>query len=464
MRFSAPIFSHLECLPRKDDLVNFSSHIDPSDSPAGTGCVEMLAHCPLLREAIDHEVGESSAPSVPCTLLSLLPCFKGAPEESSESLAPEALSGNATSAPFLLRCEKDCLTPSSSASQSRRSNRWEKWILESVGGQNRLLEDLLMAETEEQIFASLAHWFPKEPSFLVLELVTDRLARRARPRRDAGAEHLPRRSLVYEAYRSGVFQPLERSDPAAASFVEANRFPALPDTLCLAAWPIGQPEADPLAIVLLGGRETAPFEDPLCRELLLKVGRWAAIALTRIRKKAELETLCIRDPLTGLLNRYGLSVAFETFVGHLRRQRFEGLLGILDLDDFKPVNDTWGHPAGDALLEDVAMRLRKTFRGSDLLGRLGGDEFVFVAESPNRGSFPLLMERISRAFGRPFVLPEGQEMHLGLSAGLHLFSPESPRLEDLLREADTALYTAKRRKGNRDSFFVLCEGPPGGGR
>lgn len=434
----------------------------PSSSPAGTVCVEVLAHCPLLREAIVCEIGEDPAPSFPCTLLSRLPGLPSALAEASGSpLATEAFSHEGEADPSLSRCGKNLLAVSSHPGVSDRGKRWN---LESVGGQNRLLEDLLMAETEEQILAALLDWISNEPSLHVLETVTDRMARRARPRLDAGADSLPRRSLVYEAHRSGALQSLDRADPSAASFVEASRFGALPEILCLAAWPIGQPEADPLAILLLGGRETAPFGDLRCRELLLKVSRWAALALRRIRKKVELETLCLRDPLTGLLNRHGLSVAFETFVAHLQRQGAEGLLGILDLDDFKPVNDTWGHPAGDALLEEVAMRLNRTFRGNDLLGRLGGDEFVFVAKSPNRGALPVLMERISRAFARPFLLPEGHETHLGLSAGLHFFSPESSRLEDLLREADTALYKAKRRKGNRDSFFVLCGDPPGGGR
>ncbi len=334
-------------------------------------------------------------------------------------------------------------------------------MVESVCGQPRLLEDLLMAETENQVFEALAHWFSGEFSCLIFEPVTDRLARRALSRRDG--DPLPRRSLVLEAYRSGAFGSIGRSDPDAVSFIESGRLPDLPNIMRLAAWPIGQPDADPLAIVLLGGGEPTPFDDPLCRELLQKVGRWAAVALTKIRKKAELEAMCLRDPLTGLLNRHGLSVAFGTFVSHLRRQRSEGLVGILDLDDFKTVNDTWGHLAGDCLLENVTMRLRKTFRGSDLLGRLGGDEFVFVAEASNRNVLPLLMERISRAFSRPFVLPEGQERHLGVSAGLHFFSPESPRLEDLLREADVALYRSKRGKGNRDAFFVLCESSQGVG-
>ncbi len=211
-----------------------------------------------------------------------------------------------------------------------------------------------------------------------------------------------------------------------------------------------------MAILLLGGQGNRTFEDPSLRDLLRIISQWGSIALARIRKKSELEALCVRDPLTGLLNRHGFSVAFSSFSGSLRRRVFRGVLGALDLDDFKPINDAWGHPAGDAVLREVSSRLRKALRESDLLGRLGGDEFVFVAEASSKAALNSLMGRISRVFARPFLLPQGQQVTLSLSAGLLCFSPGSSDLDGLLREADAALYDAKRRKGERETFYVLC--------
>ena len=185
----------------------------------------------------------------------------------------------------------------------------------------------------------------------------------------------------------------------------------------------------------------------------------AAFAIDRIRLLARLEDLSVHDPLTGLLNRRGMGLAMTSFLASVERRKALGLVGILDLDDFRPVNDTYGHAAGDRLLVEISGRLRETFRESDLVGRLGGDEFVVVAEIPDRAHLPALIERLSRSFETPYLLPEGSGVRLsvGVSLGAILF-PESKGDPDLLlRHADLALYEIKRLKGHRTVWWKLWE-------
>ncbi len=433
-----------------------------SDSPSGSRCCEIPYNPHFFTAKKPRETGAGG--TSPDFLEDIPYLALDIEKLCCDSMATFSSSGKEGAQACLEDIEGDRMTVLPEASSAGNVYQRKKDRPSPDGDEGRLLEDLFMAETEVEVFEAFAAAFANDPAVSFVEPVIDRVARRFRSRRTLGESPLHRRSLVSDAYRSGIVQHLGVSDASLHSFVESRQFETHPDLSILVACPIVQTGGDPLAILLLGGREPVTFEDPRRRNLLRRISSWGEIALARIRKKAELEEMSLHDPLTGLLNRHGLFVAFRTFAGLLRRRGTEGLLCILDLDDFKRVNDSWGHPAGDALLEEVGSRLRKTLRESDLLGRLGGDEFVFVAESSDRASLPLLMSRVSKAFARPFILPEGQEMPLALSAGLLFFSPKTPRLDDLLREADRALYDAKRNKGTRETFFVLCEMPSGGKR
>ncbi len=209
----------------------------------------------------------------------------------------------------------------------------------------------------------------------------------------------------------------------------------------------------------MGARDPAPFSDRVILDLIEDLALRAAFAIDRIRLLAKLEDLSIHDPLTGLLNRRGMGHAMRSFLASIERRKTLGVVGILDLDDFKPVNDTYGHAAGDRLLVEISGRLRKTLRESDLVGRLGGDEFVVAAEIPDRDHLPVLMDRLSRSLERPYDLPEepGVRIPVGISMGVILFPDKNGDPDLLLRQADLALYEIKRLKGHRSSWWKLWD-------
>jgi diguanylate cyclase (GGDEF)-like protein/PAS domain S-box-containing protein len=151
------------------------------------------------------------------------------------------------------------------------------------------------------------------------------------------------------------------------------------------------------------------------------------------------------DPLTGLLNRS----AFLTHVEHalLRRNPAQYAVAFLDLDGFKPVNDTFGHEAGDAVLVTLAQRLRAVARAGDAIARLGGDEFVALCEIAGPEGARVVGERFRAAVEAP-VLVGGVQVEVGVSVGVTVATTGDDAAA-LLRRADQATYTAKRDGGGR---------------
>ncbi len=148
-----------------------------------------------------------------------------------------------------------------------------------------------------------------------------------------------------------------------------------------------------------------------------------------------------RDSLTGLLNRSSLN---ESLVRELSGAGQTGQFAVLyiDLDGFKPVNDSFGHTAGDAVLIDVAARLRAAARSQDVVARFGGDEFVVLQVGADEAGAASLAERILATLSAPFSF-EGQRLEIGACIGMALYPADGPDADTLLRNADTALYQAK---------------------
>lgn len=167
------------------------------------------------------------------------------------------------------------------------------------------------------------------------------------------------------------------------------------------------------------------------------------------------------DALTGLFNRRALDAQLPKAIARARRRGTLLAVGMLDLDDFKPVNDTWGHPAGDALLIALAERLQQRLRTEDTLARLGGDEFVIVLEDldPSRvhDQLAIALDRLYDAVRTPFDLGEGQQASIGMSLGIALFPMDGDEGDGLLRQADAALYLAKQNKYNRPQWWQLSQ-------
>ena len=168
------------------------------------------------------------------------------------------------------------------------------------------------------------------------------------------------------------------------------------------------------------------------------------------RKKAEEEIrrLALTDPLTGLANRNQFNGKFEDALKLARRQDQLAALMVLDLDKFKPVNDTYGHPVGDALLQMVAGKVLDICREIDTVARLGGDEFaVILVEPEDREGVIHAAERIVEALCTPMTVL-GHKVQIGTSIGIAFFPDDGEDDETLFRRADLALYEAKEAGRN----------------
>ncbi|MFK8019208.1 MAG: EAL domain-containing protein [Pseudomonadales bacterium] len=172
------------------------------------------------------------------------------------------------------------------------------------------------------------------------------------------------------------------------------------------------------------------------------------------RSQEHLVYYATHDQLTGLPNRDLFHTHLQAAIERAQRSSNAGALFYFDLDNFKAINDTMGHAAGDALLLEIAARLKNTFRKSELISRIGGDEFTLVVE--NLGSHQdaqLVAERLLQEFEKPFAL-EGDEFEITASMGISLFPVDGETTEALIKQADTAMYSAKDAGKNTYCFYT----------
>ncbi len=192
-------------------------------------------------------------------------------------------------------------------------------------------------------------------------------------------------------------------------------------------------------------------------QLLARVGDLIGRALDECDLKEQLRAeraaqsrMARHDPLTSLPNRLALSEHLPQAMARARRQERILAVAMMDLDNFKPINDQFGHAAGDYLLREIAARLRQAVRATDFVARLGGDEFALVLEGlAQTEDAEVAAERIRAAIEAPIMLPEGASVTVGGSLGMTLFPLDDADGEVLLRHADVALYGIKERKGPR---------------
>ncbi len=176
--------------------------------------------------------------------------------------------------------------------------------------------------------------------------------------------------------------------------------------------------------------------------------------------RRRLEEIALYDPLTRLPNRRLLAERMDDAVVRAREQDL--LLGVcyLDLDGFKPINDTHGHKMGDRVLVTVASRLRGCVREEDTVARLGGDEFVLLMNQiESLADCAALLERVLASLAQP-ILIDGHSLAVTGSAGVTLFPQDAGDADTLLRHADHAMYQAKQQGRNRYQFFKAVKDRP----
>ncbi len=175
------------------------------------------------------------------------------------------------------------------------------------------------------------------------------------------------------------------------------------------------------------------------------------LPVKRVRDRADTEKdrnriqhAAERDALTGLLNRHGLAAYLKIVTPNLEQN--QGLVELLymDLDGFKPINDTYGHHVGDAVLTILGRRLTGCLRQDDALVRLGGDEFLaLLGHDDGAPNVTRTIDRIRETVGAP-ISTEGHLLTIGISVGHTTWSCAHEYLEDALKRADSELYIAKR--------------------
>ncbi|HEU0295159.1 MAG TPA: sensor domain-containing diguanylate cyclase [Anaerolineales bacterium] len=188
-------------------------------------------------------------------------------------------------------------------------------------------------------------------------------------------------------------------------------------------------------------------------QLLKMLSDQAAIAISNASLHQIVSRQAYSDTLTGLPNRRALDERLEEEVLSARKNDYSFAVIMMDLDGFKAVNDTYGHPLGDDVLRLVFNQMARGVRNTDFLARYGGDELTLILSQSDLSSALIVSEKITEGMKRlKFKLPDGKRLKLGISGGIAIFPVNARNGADLLRAADAALYKAK--KYDRGTFQV----------
>ena len=173
---------------------------------------------------------------------------------------------------------------------------------------------------------------------------------------------------------------------------------------------------------------------------------------------AQVSHLAHTDPLTNLPNRRLLSKHFDKLMASSIRRKVHSAVLLIDLDEFKVLNDKYGHDAGDEVLVEIADRIRSITRAEDVAARLGGDEFILLISqlhADEQTAYNIasgITEKLINLISQPIIF-EGIRLQVGASVGIRLLGLEEMDTEKAIREADTAMYNAKQAGKGRAMFF-----------
>lgn len=203
-----------------------------------------------------------------------------------------------------------------------------------------------------------------------------------------------------------------------------------------------------LGTLLIGSSHPNAYGAEVTRQAEI-VAMQAAESILRARLFGETERLATTDGLTGLLNHRTFQARLDELIAQAHRYSKRAALLICDIDHFKSVNDTYGHPVGDVVLRGVARILSREARGTDLVARYGGEEFAILMPETDRAGAVIIAERIrERIAGQAFETEQGS-LRVTLSLGVAGYPEDADKKANLLERADAYLYQAKRSGRNR---------------
>lgn len=226
----------------------------------------------------------------------------------------------------------------------------------------------------------------------------------------------------------------------------------------VAAWPVQlAQDQEPVAVLTILSDDRDYFT-PALLQLMAQLVESLRLALVQLKARQEMAHWAERDPLTGLPNRRALDLYLEAALTEAAANDRRLAVCLVDLDDFKPVNDRWGHETGDAVLKAVADRLRQAVSAEDFVARLGGDEFVLLCRADHAVDLPRTLNAVAEAVLGPY--PELPGLRLNVSVGVAVFPDHGRRAQDLYRHADQALYRVKAHKRDRRRFWAVYSPGP----
>jgi diguanylate cyclase (GGDEF)-like protein len=204
-----------------------------------------------------------------------------------------------------------------------------------------------------------------------------------------------------------------------------------------------------VGVMTLAHPETNAFSEDEIRFLRL-LGDQAAVAIENARLHNLVDQQAHTDTLTGLPNRRALEEQFEKELHRSLRYNHNFSLVIIDIDQFKAINDRYGHPTGDEFLQQLSNRMKQSLRSMDFLVRYGGDEFALLLPETNGEAAHQIAARLEEAV-RSFTFPVGEEnLSVTISFGCATYPEEGKSLKALMDSADQRLYTAKKKRDRAD--------------
>jgi diguanylate cyclase (GGDEF)-like protein len=187
--------------------------------------------------------------------------------------------------------------------------------------------------------------------------------------------------------------------------------------------------------------------------------RLIAETTLRAERMRILRSLMVRDGLTGLFNHNAIMQFLAVAIANARRCETSLAFAMIDVDHFKAVNDTYGHPTGDQVLMALSRTLRLRLRENDVVGRYGGEEFAVVVNGANAAQAHAVLDDLRKSFAAVTFSAEGREFRCTFSAGVAVF-PRFAQAEALTEAADRALYRAKKSGRNRVEIATREDAPP----
>lgn len=187
--------------------------------------------------------------------------------------------------------------------------------------------------------------------------------------------------------------------------------------------------------------------------LIPVVAETISLAIANIRLKELLHSQSIRDPLTGLLNRRFLDEYIVKQIGQAKRNKTSIVFIMVDVDNFKRVNDNFGHETGDYVLSRLGNLIPSLVREGDLACRYGGEEFLFVLPNFDANSAKACGENIRNKVNEMRIVIDGSVSNITISLGISVFPNDGTSSKELIDAADQALYTAKKHGKNRTVLF-----------